>query len=124
MSGSRFGEEKLSIEEPVSLLRRVPIKECGEEFVQFLDHPRLFLDRPRFNYRRETIVRRSVAEFIWRAADALPAGYMLAIVEGWRPPYIQRRMHAAIYERFKTRYPDWTESRLKRLVNQFTAPVD
>lgn len=115
---------KLSIEEPVSLLRHIKIEECGEELVELMDHPRLFLDRPRFNYRRETVVRKSVCEFLWRAADALPKGFKLAIVEGWRPPHIQRRMYAAIYRRYKKMYPNWSQPRLKRLVNQFTAPMN
>jgi D-alanyl-D-alanine dipeptidase len=116
--------EKLSIEEPVSHLRHVPIIESGEPLVDFLDHPRIFQDRPRFNYRRETIARQSVVEFLWRAADALPKGYKLAIIEGWRPPYIQRRMFAWSYGRFKKQYPDWTDVRVKRLASQFTAPMD
>lgn len=115
---------KISIEEPVSHLRRVPIEECGEPLIEFLPHPRIFQERPRFNYRRETLARQSVVEFLWRAAEALPKGYSLGIVEGWRPPHIQRRMYEWGYRRFKAKYPDWTESRLKRLTSQFTAPMD
>ncbi|HWA82877.1 MAG TPA: M15 family metallopeptidase [Fimbriimonadaceae bacterium] len=115
---------KLSIEEPVSHLKRIPIVDNEEPLVNWLGHPRIFQDRPRFNYRRETLARQSVVEFLWRAADALPRGYKLAIVEGWRPPYIQRRMFAASMKRFREKYPDWTETRLKRLASQFTAPMD
>lgn len=115
---------KLSIEEPVSHLKRVPIVENGEPLMTWLGHPRIFQDRPRFNYRRETIARQSVVEFLWRAADALPKGYKLAVIEGWRPPYIQRRMFASAVKRFREKYPDWTDVRLKRLASQFTAPMD
>jgi len=45
-------------------------------------------------------------------------------LEGWRPPYIQRRMFAWSFRRFKDRYPDWSETRLRRLASQFTAPMD
>src|SRR5579862_2139212 len=116
--------QKLSIEEPVSQLRHIPIVENGEALLNWLDHPRIFQDRPRFNYRRETVARRSVTEFLWRAADALPTGYKLAIIEGWRPPYIQRRMFRWSLARFKQMYPDWTDRRIKRLASQFTAPMD
>lgn len=116
--------DKLSIEEPVSHMRSIPIIENGEPLVSWLGHPRIFQDRPRFNYRRETIARQSVVEFLWRAADALPKGYKLGIIEGWRPPYIQRRMFAWSYARFKEKYPDWSPARLKRLASQFTAPMD
>lgn len=116
--------EKLSIEEPVSHLRYIPVVENGEPLMSWLGHPRILQDRARFNYHRETVSRKSVVEFLWRAADALPKGYKLAIVEGWRPPYIQRRMFAWSFNRFKEKYPDWSESRLKRLTSQFTAPMD
>ncbi len=98
--------------------------ECGEPLIDFLGHPRIFQDRPRFNYKRATVARASVVEFLHRAADALPAGYMLGVVEGWLPPYIQRRMFLASMKRFREKYPDWTEPRLKRLASQFTAPMD
>ena len=117
-------QEKLSIEEPVAHLRHIPIEDNGESLVSWHGHPRIFQDRPRFNYRRETIARQSVVEFLWRAADALPPGYKLAIVEGWRPPYIQRRMFAWSFKRFKEKFPDWSDTRLKRLASQFTAPMD
>ncbi|MFI5385003.1 MAG: M15 family metallopeptidase [Fimbriimonadales bacterium] len=115
---------KLSIEEPVSHLRHVPIRENGEPLVSWLGHPRIFQDQPRFNYKRETLARKSVVEFLWRAADALPRGYKLGIIEGWRPPYIQRRMFKWSFKRFKDKYPDWSEAKLKRLASQFTAPMD
>jgi D-alanyl-D-alanine dipeptidase len=116
--------QKLSIEEPVSHLKRIPIVDNGEPLVDWLNHPRIVQERARFNYRRETIARKSVAEFLWRAAEALPDGYKLAIIEGWRPPYIQRRMFAWSYARFKKLHPDWTDARLKRLTSQFTAPME
>ncbi|HTQ12099.1 MAG TPA: M15 family metallopeptidase [Fimbriimonadaceae bacterium] len=121
MRGER---KKLSIEEPVSHLRAVPILDNGEPLVDWLGHPRIFQDQPRFKYHRETIARASVVEFLWRAADSLPKGYKLAVVEGWRPPYIQRRMFAWSFQRFKERYPDWTDAKLKKLASQFTAPMD
>ena len=115
---------KISIEEPVSHLKHIPIIENDEPLMSWLGHPRIFQDRPRFNYTREVVARKSVVEFLWRAADALPPQYKLAIVEGWRPPYIQRRMFEWSFNRFKAQYPDWSTAKLKRLASQFTAPMD
>lgn len=124
----RAGEKppkKLSISEPVTELRHVKIVENGEEMVDFLEAcPRLLFARARFNYRRETVVRCSVAEGLCRAVDALPAGCRLAMIEGWRAPIIQQRMYRAIWLRFKERHPDWTDVMLKRVVNRFSAPMD
>lgn len=109
--------------EPISQLRSVRIIENGESLVDFLQLcPDLIWDKPRFHYRRETVLRRSVAEKLCQANANLPAGYKLAIIEGWRPPHIQRRMYLAVWNRFKEMHPDWSEVTLKRVVNRFTAP--
>lgn len=117
--------KRISPAEPITDLRRVPIREGGEPLVDFLKAcPQIRLDRPRFNYRRETLVRERVADAINQAVPKLPKGYHLAIVEGWRPIHIQRRMYLGIWQRFRERHPDWSDTKLKRVVNRFTAPYD
>ncbi len=109
--------------EPVSLLRSVRIIECGEPLVDFLEMcPSLLWDAPRFHYRREKVLRKSVAEKLCQANAALPEGYRFAIVEGWRPPHIQCRMYLSAWNRFKAMHPDWSDVTLRRVVNRFTAP--
>ena len=115
---------KISISEPVSALRYVRIVECGEELVDFREVcPELLVDRARFRYRRETLMRRSLAEKLCEASRLLPTGYRLAIVEGWRAPHIQRRMYQLVWNQFRERHPEWSETMLKRVVNRFTAPL-
>jgi len=84
--------------------------------------PELMLDEPRFLYRRETLIRKTVAEMLCKANGLLPKGYRLAIIEGWRAPHIQKRMYMASWKRWSERHPDWSETKLRRVVNQFTAP--
>ena len=86
--------------------------------------PRIFFDKPHFKYRRETVLRRAVAERLAQAADNLPGGYKMAVIEGWRPPHIQRRMYQAIWNRFAKDHPDWSPTRMKRTVNRYSAPMD
>jgi D-alanyl-D-alanine dipeptidase len=115
----------ISLAEPVTQLKRVKIVENGEPLVDFLDFcPKVILDRPRFNYRRETVVRRSVAERLSAACDRLPRGYKIAVIEGWRAPVIQKRMYLFVWNRFKELHPDWSVAKLRRVVNQFSAPMD
>jgi len=111
--------------EPVTELRKVRIVDNGEELVDFLQLcPELRLDRPRFKYRRETLLRKSVAEKLRDANLALlKLGYRIQVVEGWRAPHIQKRMYAAVWELMGKRHPDWSETKLRRTVNQFTAPM-
>src|SRR5579871_5356553 len=114
-----------SLAEPVSELRHIKIVECGEEMVDFLAFcPGLLLDRPRFHYRRETLLRRAVAEKLCAADRLLPSGYRLAVIEGWRPPHIQRRMYRSVWNHFQERHPDWSEVTLKRVVNRYSAPMN
>jgi len=115
-----------SLWEPVSALRRIPIQECGEPLVDFIAlYPELILDRPRYNYRRETLLRHSVAERLGTANQQLmQQGYRLLIIEGWRAPHIQRRMYRATWNWWKKRHPDWSEITLRRVVKRFTAPIN
>lgn len=117
--------KRISPAEPITDLRKVPIRECGEPLVDFMKVcPGVLLDRPRFHYRRETLVRERVAEAINQAVAKLPKDYHLAVVEGWRPMHIQRRMYLGIWQRFKERYPDWSDVKMRRVVNRYTAPYD
>lgn len=114
----------ISPAEPVTDLRRIKIVECGEPLVDFLEAcPLLVQDRPRFNYRRETLVRESVAGFLDQATRQLPEGYRMAIIEGWRAPHIQQRMYLAGWKRLSDKHPDWSETKLRRMTNRFTAPL-
>lgn len=116
---------KLSIAEPVTLLKKIKIQECGEPLVDILEScPKVIWDKPRFAYRRETFIRKSVAEKLNVACDSLPDGYRIAVLEGWRAPIIQQRMYMFAWNRFKERHPNWSDAALKRRVNQFSAPMD
>jgi D-alanyl-D-alanine dipeptidase len=117
--------EKPSPAEPVSRLRSIKIVECSDEMIDFLSlSPRIIFDKPHFKYRRETVLRRPMAERLAAAANSLPPGFLLAIIEGWRPPHIQRRMYQAIWNRFAKDHPDWSPTRMKRTVNRYSAPMD
>ncbi len=105
-------------------MRRVPIRDNGEPLVDFLKvAPKVVQSRMRFKYTRETVVRATVADMIRIASESLPLGYRIAVVEGWRPPHIQRRMYLATWNRFKNNNPQWSDAHLRRVVNRYTAPL-
>ncbi len=110
--------------EPVTEVRRVPIVENGEPLVPYLGvTERVVEARPRLVYTRAALLRKGVAERLWRAGEALPPGLALAVVEGWRPHHIQRRMYRTTWNRFRDRHPEWSDVQLRRVVNRFTAPI-
>lgn len=117
-------EKKYSIAEPVTDLKRIPIIDNGEPLVDYLELcPKLVKARPRWRYNRASYLRKTVAEMLCVAASALPPGYKLAILEGWRPEYIQKRMYISSWQRWKERHPEWSDAQLRRVVNRFTAPI-
>ncbi|MCW5936560.1 MAG: hypothetical protein KIT11_04555 [Fimbriimonadaceae bacterium] len=117
-------KRRISLAEPVTQLKSIKIVDNGEPLVDYTTlSPRIRVSRPRFLYKRVTYLRQSVAEMLFRAAEALPPGYSLSVIEGWRPPYIQRRMYLSTWARFKARNPEWSDAQLRRVVNQFTAPI-
>lgn len=119
----RHLQKKPSTHEPVTQLRYVPIVESFEPLVNYLEmSPRIVVGKGRWIYQRETMLRLSVAEKLAAAANALPSGYTMAVVEGWRPPHIQKRMYLGAWNRWKERHPDYSDAALRRLVNRFTAP--
>ncbi|HEU4751805.1 MAG TPA: M15 family metallopeptidase, partial [Armatimonadota bacterium] len=73
---------------------------------------------------RFRLVRLSVARMLAAAAESLPPGLRLAVVEGWRPPQIQREMHQATRRRLRLEHPEWSEARLAEEAERFSAPMD
>ncbi len=111
--------------EPTSALCGIPIEDNGEPLVDVLAlSKRIFLDRPRFDYKRETLLRAGVAERLAVAVERLPEGYSLAFVEGWRPPFIQARMFRATHRMLAERYPEMDETLLMAMAERYTAPMD
>lgn len=114
---------KISTHEPVTQLRRIPIADNGEPLIDFSKlSGRIIQAEPRWKYTRATLLRKGVAERLALAAESLPGDYKIAVVEGWRPPHIQRRMYNASWARWKEEHPAWSNQTLRRLVNRFTAP--
>lgn len=116
---------KISPSEPVSALKSIPIIECGEPLIDYLEAcPGLLHDDPVFDYHRETLLRRSVVERLAAAVQATPPEFSLVILEGWRGIHIQQRMYLTALEYWRKRHPEWSDATLRRAVNRFTAPTD
>ncbi len=104
---------------------RVPIHENGEPLVDFVGlSPRLLFaeHHPVFAFARVHQVRQGVAEKLVAAAEHLPAGLNLTVVEGWRSPAVQQQMYEATERDLRGQHPDWPEAVLRRAVNRYSAP--
>lgn len=117
----------VSPEEPVSQLRRVPIRECGEAMYRVDEVcPSIWwvAEHPVFSYERSKWARLTVLQMLERASGLLPSGMRLGLVEAWRHPGIQAAMYAASRKRIEAEFPHWTRSQITRRVNRFSAPPD
>ena len=59
-----------------------------------------------------------------QAAESLPAGVDLQIVEGFRPLAQQRFMYEEIKAEYARRHPEWSRATLHRVTNTLSAPPD
>lgn len=115
-----------SFGEPLTKLRAVSIRDNGEALtdpctlsprIHFLEkHPK-FTDMP-----RTPKVRNSVAEMLARAANSLPHGTDITIIEGFRPLHQQRFMYEHLKAEFAERHPEWNLATLHRITNTMSAP--
>lgn len=111
--------------EPTAALCDIPIHDNGEPLIDVLAlSDRLFLDRPRFDYKRESVLRKGVAERLADAAERLSTGFSFGLVEGWRPPFIQARMFRAVWRDMAERFPDLGPDELRPIVERYSAPMD
>ncbi|MGI4788054.1 MAG: M15 family metallopeptidase [Janthinobacterium lividum] len=117
-----------SFGEPLTKLRAVPIHENGEPLVD----PRSLSKRihfaekhPKFEgMHRTPKVRKRVAEMLAEAAESLPDGIDIVIIEGFRPMAQQQFMYNEIRTEFAKRHPEWNKSTLHRVTNTLSAPPD
>lgn len=108
-------------------LDQIPIQDTGEPLVDFVGlSPKLLAapKRPFFEFPMVHLVRESVASMLVKAAEALPDGLFLSVVEGYRPLSIQRAMYEYAFDKVKKEFPDWTEEQLHRETGRRSAPLD
>ena len=108
-------------------LDAVSIEECGEPLIDFLAFeptPKLILapNHPVFEFPRVHLVRQSVAKMLVQAANALPDGLRLQIVEGYRPFAVQQQMWKFALENARQRFPDDTDAKIRTEAGRYAAP--
>lgn len=117
-----------SFGEPLTKLRAVRIVDNGEPLMDPRTlSPRLHFaaKHPKFgDMPRTPRVRRRVAEMLAQAAEALPPGIDIQIIDGFRPLAQQRFMYETLRAEFAIRHPEWAKATLHRVTNTMSAPPD
>lgn len=117
-----------SFGEPLTKLRAVPIADNSEPLVdpRTLSKRLHFLEKhPKFEgMPRTTRVRMTVALMLAQAAEKLPRGTDITVIEGFRPLHQQRFMYEHLKAEFAQRHPEWAKATLHRITNTMSAPPD
>lgn len=103
----------------------VPVEERTEPLVDARGHGSLLIsDRYRDHSGAFAHLRREVLERLTAAQEALPSGVRLLIVEGYRPPALQRRYFEEYLGQLRAENPDWPDERLRAAASRYVSPPE
>jgi D-alanyl-D-alanine dipeptidase len=103
----------------------IPLQDIGEEFVDLRSLPDLLVDdRKQDAAGAWAHLRRGVAERVLLAQRRLPEGIRLLVVEGHRPPPLQRHYFESHRGYLRRRHPDWSDERLTSETSKHVSPPD
>jgi len=69
-------------------------------------------------------LREGVADRLAEAERLLPTGYRLLVVEGYRPPLIQRRYFEDYLGELRATYPELSPEELRTAASRYVSPID
>lgn len=105
--------------EPIRALNRIPEKECGEPLVDLRIHaPSARITRPQVI----PFCRKSVARMVEEAAQALPKGVILSVIDAWRPLIRQKHIHDWMVRCAQEAFPHLSHAQVLRKANRWAAP--
>ncbi|MER5183837.1 M15 family metallopeptidase [Streptomyces sp. NPDC002896] len=101
----------------------IPVDDCGESLVDVRTHGALLVDDRKqdpagaFAYLRQGVLDRLVD-----AQSLLPDGLRLLLVEGYRPPALQRQYFEEYAAELSGSNPDWTPARIREAASRYVSP--
>lgn len=106
--------------EPIRALNRIPERECGEKLVALAEYaPSVRLIRPGMI----PLCRLTVARMAQSAAERLPQGVYLGVIDAWRPLSRQQRIHDWMVRCATEAFPNLPHAQIMRKANRWAAPT-
>ncbi|CAL9676232.1 M15 family metallopeptidase [Streptomyces sp. enrichment culture] len=102
----------------------VPVHECGEPLVDVRRGPLLVDLRKQDDSDAFFYLREGVLERLLQAQAHLPTGLGLLVVEGYRPPALQRRYFEKYAARLRAEQPGWTDEQIRSAASRFVSPPE
>jgi D-alanyl-D-alanine dipeptidase len=97
----------------------------GEPLVDIREVPELRFDtRLADEAGAFAMLREGVLQRLLTAQAALPYGFRLLIVEGFRPPCLQRQYFEEYKDELRLKYPEWTAERYHVEASKYVSPPE
>lgn len=106
---------------PRSAWQEIVIRESGEPLVKVIETSRLKIGLIAKTYQPFFLVRKSVAEKLYRAAEQLPLGMNLVLIEGYRTMQSQQESWDRKFQKLKSDNPGWTDEHIEKEVRLVVA---
>ena len=100
---------------------KVAIKENDEPLVELVNTKKLRIGGINKSYKPLFLVRRSVAEKLYRAAEMLPDGFVLIVIEGFRTMESQQEEWDRVWKIIQTQNPKFSSDEVEREVRLLVA---
>ena len=102
---------------PVDAIRRVKIKECGEELILLPNELFFILNKSANIYGRRTVIQKllKVEKILEKK------GFQIGVFEIYRDKITQKSMRAQEYEHLKKEYPLYSNEELEKILNRRVA---
>ncbi|MEU2426738.1 M15 family metallopeptidase [Streptomyces sp. NPDC007851] len=108
-----------------SRVAEVTEQECGEPLVDLRATPGLRIDRRQADADGSYAhLRLGVVQRLLRAQSLLPAGIRFLVVEGYRPPALQRRYFEEYAATLRAAHPDAGPARIRELASAYISPPE
>ncbi|MEU7376236.1 M15 family metallopeptidase [Streptomyces albidoflavus] len=106
----------------------IPVEECGEPLVDLVHlgggSGLRVDDRKRDPHGAYAHLRAGVLDRLHQAERQLPAGFRLLIVEGYRPPALQRAYFDAYLAELRAQHRDWDAAQLRTAASRYVSPPE
>ncbi|MDA5147389.1 M15 family metallopeptidase [Streptomyces sp. AD681] len=102
----------------------IPVHECSERLLDVRRGPLLVDMRKQDDSDAFFYLREGVLERLLQAQAHLPAGLGFLVVEGYRPPALQRRYFEKYAARLRAEHPGWTDEQIRSAASRFVSPPE
>jgi D-alanyl-D-alanine dipeptidase len=103
----------------------VPVQERGESLIDIRREAPLLVDlRKQDDSDAYFFLREGVLERLLKAQAQLPADLRFLVVEGYRPPALQRRYFENYAARLRAEQPGWTGEQIRSAASRFVSPPE